>query len=181
MRRNRCWIAIGLTLVTLLWAGVAAAQSGPNLALGKPVTASSSAENWGWYRHCATDGERGTPDTCRGWTSWDLTQFNHQEWVQVDLEGVYSVRRVVLYPRSDGQQAGYGWPVNFHIEVSEDGQRWVRVVERRNESLPEGPQAFEFGPVQARYVRITGTSLRSNPFDRDNFTMQFSEIEVYEN
>lgn len=179
MGRHRCWIAIGLLATALLWTGAAFAQGGGNLALGKPVTASSSAENWGWYAHCVTDGEQSTVDACRGWTSWDLTLFNHTEWVQVDLESVHQVRRVVLYPRDDGQNSGYGFPVNFRIELSQDGSRWTRVVDRTNEPLPSGPQAYAFDAVEARYVKVTGTNLRSNPHDRDNFTMQFSEIEVY--
>lgn len=151
-----------------------------NLALYAAVSASSTYEtsNWGLTR--VVDGQKNSISGSMGWTSNSSLNTNHTEWVSVDLGAVHTIRTVDLYPRNDGNDTGYGFPVNFAIQVSRDNSSWTTVTTRTGYPLPGGTvQSFSFNPVSARYVRIQGTSLRANPNDASQYRMQFAEIEVY--
>lgn len=154
---------------------------GVNLALNKTVTSSSSYESDGWFMTKAVDGQRSSVTGAMGWTSNDNRGSNHTEWVTVDLGAGNSIGRVDLYPRNDSNNVGYGFPIDFTIELSTDNTNWTTVVTRTNYPLPgNSVQSFTFGSQNARYVKITGTSIRSNPNDANQYRMQFAEIEVYE-
>ena len=115
-----------------------------------------------------------------GWTSANSTSSNHTEWVQVDLGSVSSISRVDLYPRNDSPNTGYGFPVDFTIQVSTDNLNWSTVVTKTGYALPAGSvQSFGFNATNARYVKVNGTSLRQNPNDGNLYRMQFAEVEVY--
>ena len=155
---------------------------GPNLALNKTVSSSSSVENpgLGWGSAKAVDGERSSISTSKGWSSNNNTGANHTEWITVDLGSSKSVNRVDLYPRNDGADTGYGFPVDFTIKLSADNTNWTTVITRTGYSRPgNAVQSFIFGSQNGRYVKIEGTSLRQNPNDGNLYRMQFAEIEVY--
>jgi F5/8 type C domain len=93
----------------------------------------------------------------RGRSSRDAnTASNHTEWVQVDLGTAQPFSVVDLYPRSDGANAGYGFPIDFTIAVSNNGSTWTNVVTKTGYPLPSGVQSFAFTSQTARYVRLTG-------------------------
>ncbi|WP_420869706.1 discoidin domain-containing protein [Cohnella ginsengisoli] len=88
--------------------------------------------------------------------------------------------RSAYTPRNDTGNAGYGFPVDFTIQVSTDGTTWNEVVSRTAYPMPGGTvQSFSFASAQARYVKVTGTSLRQNPSDSNYYRMQLAELEVY--
>jgi hypothetical protein len=88
---------------------------------------------------------------------------------------------VTLFPRNDGKNGGFGFPIDFTIQVSTDGTNWTQVVSKTGYPFPTGGQAFAFPNTTARYVKVTGTNLRSNPNDASYYKMQITEMEVYTN
>lgn len=96
------------------------------------------------------------------------------KWVQVDLEKPTKLARIVLVGCHDMFNkigAGFGFPVRFRIEASNDVHftKDVQLVVDRTESdYPNPgvtPQVFNVRPagnsppVQARYIRVTATKL----------------------
>lgn len=151
-----------------------------NLALGKTVTASSTYNTTNWGVGKAVDGERNSIAGKFGWTSNDSLTADHTEWIMVDLGAAATISQVGLYPRNDTGTVGYGFPVDFTIQVSTDGTTWSTVVSRTAYALPgNAVQSFSFASAQARYVKVTGTSLRKNPSDSNYYRMQLAELEVY--
>jgi hypothetical protein len=155
-------------------------SSGVNLALNKIITASSSIENYGWYKVAAVDGQRSAVSGAMGWTSDNSIATNHTEWVTVDLGASNTVNKVDLYPRNDSGNVGYGFPIDFTISTSPDNTNWTTVITRTGYAQPGGTvQSFTFSNQTARYIKVQGTSLRANPSDSNSYRMQFAEIEVY--
>ncbi|WP_219639653.1 discoidin domain-containing protein [Cohnella sp. CFH 77786] len=151
-----------------------------NLAIGKSVTASSTYNSTNWGAGKAVDGERNSIPGKYGWTSNNSLTSDHTEWITVDLGTTATITQVGLYPRNDAGNAGYGFPIDFTIQVSTDGTTWSTIVNRTAYPMPgDAVQSFSFPPVQARYIKVTGTSLRQNPNDSNQYRMQFAELEVY--
>lgn len=154
-----------------------------NLALSAAVAASSTVEAEVWGRSFVVDGLRGLDGQPPfGWTSADQLGVDHTEWIKLDLGKIYPINRVDLYPRNDPDREGYGFPIDFVLQVSNDNIHWETVVVETGYALPEPGQAqtFVFDSVKAaRYVKVVGTKLRSAPFDADQYRMQLAEIEVY--
>jgi hypothetical protein len=102
---------------------------------------------------------------------------NHTEWVQLDLGSARSLDRVDLYPRGDGANAGEGFPVDFTIQASADGTTWTTVSTQTGYPKPAGGavQTFPFATTTARYIKVTGTNLSTDPLG--HYHMQFAEIE----
>jgi hypothetical protein len=114
------------------------------------------------------------------------------KWVQVDLGSTQPVQRVVLKPCYDdfGQiGAGFGFPVRFKIEVSDDPEFKTDVsllwkkhdATFMNDFANPGLQPFETGTaaddgVTGRYVRITATKLAPRKTD---YIFALAELEVY--
>ncbi|WP_433529070.1 penicillin acylase family protein [Micromonospora sp. CA-263727] len=113
-----------------------------NLALGRPVTASSSQSGNGVAR--AVDGDLGT----RWASSWSDNQ-----WVRVDLGSVRQVGRAVLAWES-------AYARSYRIEVSTDGSSWREVWSTT--AGDGGTDVVAFAPQQARYLRMYGLTRGSS-------------------
>jgi GH35 family endo-1,4-beta-xylanase len=109
-----------------------------NLALGKPVTA-SSIKRGDFPAEDAVDGKITTR-----WSSG----FSDPQWIQVDLGAIYHINRVLL-----DWEASYG--VAYEIQVSSDGSNWETVY-----STTSGDGGIDDLSVSGsgRYVRMYGTS-----------------------
>ncbi len=107
---------------------------GTNMAVGRPVSASSS---FGEAASSVVDGrEEG------GWTPGVLAP----QWISVDLGRVMTIGAVQVH-------WGARYATHFRIEVSEDGQRWRQVAVRQ---LGQGGvELVPFAALEARYVRLT--------------------------
>ncbi|MDR6552016.1 discoidin domain-containing protein [Paenibacillus qinlingensis] len=142
------------------------------------LTASSSHEGNGWTVNNVKDGFRSSLSGILGWSSQNSTSTNHTEWMTADLGSSQSISRVDLYPRNDGTNLGSCFPINFTIQVSSDNVNWTTVTTKTNYAKPGNKvQSFAFTSQSARYVKITGTSLRTD--SSGAYRMQFAEIEVY--
>lgn len=162
-----------------------------NLALHKPVDASSSVQfgsgwgtttPWGYIR--LVDGQTSAITATNGWSAGNYgyssvpSASNGHEWVSVDLETVRWVNTVRMYPRNDGVNLGYGYPVDFEISTSLDGVNWLPAVSVTDQALPVAMETHSFSTRAARYVRIDASQLRANPNDYGNYSLQLAELDV---
>jgi F5/8 type C domain/Fibronectin type III domain len=110
----------------------------PNLALGKPTTASSQ-ENAGTAAANATDGSATTR-----WSS----AFSDPQWIQVDLGATHTVSSVVV-------QWETAYATAYQIQVSADAATWTTVY-----STTTGTGGTQTIPVtgSGRFVRVLGTA-----------------------
>ena len=112
-------------------------MSGGNLALSKPVVASST-EGGVWAASYVVDGNAGTR-----WSS----EFSDNQWIYVDLGSSRSIMGVVL-----NWEGAFGR--GYEIQVSDDASQWTTVHTEVN-----GDGGIDDIPVSAsgRYVRMLGT------------------------
>lgn len=161
---------------------------GTNLAKGKDVTASSSAESPGynWTIGNLTNGDRKdtNPDgEYAGFTTNSNVGMNHTEWVVIDLGSATTINQVVCYastPTPSVANSCYCFAKDFEIQVSTDGQTWKSVHSEKDYKIPSwGPLTFNFDNVDARYVRFYATSLNPKATDGNRYYLQLTEMEVY--
>jgi len=90
------------------------------------------------------------------------------EWIDMDLNETHAIDAIVLLasPSDSGgaAEAGYGFPLRFRVEISEEGRDVERVVvadhTRENFSNPGAlPVYLPVPGLRARQVRITATRL----------------------
>jgi alpha-L-fucosidase 2 len=185
-----------------------------NAALYKPVTASSNfkpdKEKDNWDAAKLTDGVRiNTRVGHRGWTSTLYDDSKHTEWVQVDLGQLANVKAIQLWPLDHGDawqnthcsepfvesseidQSYDGFPVDFHILVSQDAKSWEEVAKLDRFRRPAvgaddgdrkpmdviGPERFDFTPRALRFVKVEATRLRKTRYF-GKYAMQLAEVEV---
>ncbi|MCM3747029.1 discoidin domain-containing protein [Paenibacillus pasadenensis] len=153
-----------------------------NLALNKPIEASSSYVGSGWRPELAVDGVKIGSNTAtgdKGWTSQPKSSAPASEWIMVDLGYVDRIDKVVLWPRNDeGQHIGSGFPIDFTIKASTDKTTWTTVATKTDYPAPSqaGGQAIGFTSAYARYVKIEATELSKDDFNA--YVMQLAELEV---
>jgi hypothetical protein len=115
------------------------------------------------------------------------------KWVQVDLGNSVQVERIVLKPCYDDFGkigGGFGFPVRFKIEVSDDPsfQTGVTLVWQKhdatfmNDFANPGLKPFESGTagddgVTGRFVRVTAVKLAKRSND---YIFALAEMEVYD-
>ncbi len=156
------------------------AEPGVNLAAGKPVKASESYQDTVWAPEFATDGVAMQSWPTTRTLGWCAGFFGSREtdgiWIRVDLEAVYSVNKVILFPRGNG---GICFPSDYKIQVSLDGLQWTSVAEiTGDENKGEQERVIEFDTVEAKYVRLLATKLGPET-DGADYSCQISEFEVY--
>ena len=163
-----------------------------NLALHRPVIASSSIErdpSWpprsDWNRIRLVDGQTRVTSAPYPWSSgnagWSSirTEQDHEEYVGVDMGESVTIGEVRLYPRDDGQNAGQGFPLDFQIQISQNGAAWTTVITRKDCPLPKDVQCYSMRqPLKARFVRVLATRLRANPADNGLYSFQLVELIV---
>ncbi len=127
-----------------------------------------------------------------GYHSAISTVQDAAKWVQVDLGRSVEVQRVVMKPCYDDFAkigAGFGFPIRFKVEVSDDAdfKVGVHLIWRKHDAtfmndFPNpGLTAFETGTapddgVKGRYVRVTATKLATR---REDYIFALAELEVY--
>lgn len=98
-----------------------------------------------------------------------------EKWVQVDLGATLGIEQVRLIPAYDTFNdigAGFGFPVRYRVEVSNDPEfrterRLVRDATAADQPNPRnGEVAIDVGGAGVRYIRVTATklALRSNDY-----------------
>lgn len=140
--------------------------------------------------------EKGTNPNAKpdfGWHSAISPVQDAVKWVQIDLGRSVAIERIVLKPCYDdfgGIGGGFGFPVRFKIEVSDDPgfKTGVTLVWRKHDAtfmndFPNpGLKPFETNTagddgVQGRHVRVTAVKLAPR---RGDYIFALAELEVYD-
>jgi hypothetical protein len=167
----------------------------PNLAAGRPVTASTSVESAPtWQRTNLTDGQLTSIATDKGYTSNISTG---PEWVAVDLGVSQRIDTFRLYPRTavPGEPAdmtGAGFPSRLVMYTSNDGVKWTdaglyavwdgqsadagRPVTYR---AADGTPGSNPTPAAGRYVKIVAEGLGRAASDDSGQRLQLAELQVF--
>ena len=130
----------------------------------------SSSLDWRWSPPYLWDGDPGTVYSSGAPPTADST-----ETVSLDLGSVVRVEGVALTPRAKG----YGFPVDFRLQTSDNGVDWSDVPGQRYHGFPRpvttSEVRLEFDtPVAARFVRLVATKLGVD--DYGNRYLQLGEI-----
>ena len=140
--------------------------------------------NWDWDYKGLNDGDMNVnADKSNGGYHSNTGYFrtNHSEWVGYKFPEPQTIDTLVVYPclEQDGATPIVGMPNAFAVEVSLDGNDWVRVYEEYCFDAPSkfGPQAFSFEEVTVSYVRFVALSL--NRSDAGTWAMKLCEMAVY--
>ena len=129
-----------------------------NYALNKKVTASSVYP--GLSPRSAVDGKLNNNDF---WQS-DLDEkrryiFDLPQMLDIDLGEVEIIDHIFILFRTWEHRAleKRQFIYKYVIEASEDGEKWLSVIDERKNESPAHPKGLErwFEPVSARYVRLT--------------------------
>jgi signal transduction histidine kinase len=167
-------------------------RDGLNIAAGVPVTASDAYDNAPtWEPANATDGQsvlgppvQITPTPGNGWHAQIAKSPDVVKWVQVDLGASTPLDEVRLYParpKDFPARSGFGFPLRFRVEVSNDAdfsQPAMLLDQTREDfvSPAENPVMIPVHDVSARYVRVTATRL----WERNNdFIFALAELEAW--
>jgi len=151
-----------------------------NYALGCRTTVSSAyANDTALRQRFVNDGVRDTRiGENEGWSSKNISG-GKSEWIFVNLGERKAINQLVIYPRVNGDDAGYGIPENFTVSVSDDGESWEVVRAEEGYARPTDFIVLDFEGVEAQYIRFEGTKFKSNPFSQNRKRMQIAELEVY--
>lgn len=167
-------------------------SKGYNVALRGRVTAPGSAESLPtWSVGHIVDGS--TPfgiamryDGLKGSNGWHSAVSKKQEtlkWVQLDLGESLKLDEIRLVPARPSdflERAGFGFPLQFRVELSEsfDFESSVIVFDTESQDFinPGGNVVgFPVGGVKGRYVRVTATKLWQRHQD---FVFALAEVEA---
>ena len=171
-------IILALALFYISLATINAATS-ENISKGKPCKAFSSIEANGWSVNKLTDGEK----EGKGWSSKAFSVYpNHSlypEYVVVDLGATFNISMISLWQTEYSGTESKGFPEDFSIQVSMEGEPWNTVVQRKGYAVPEheSPSTFKFKKTRGRFVKIEATRL--SLADTGRYYFQLSEIEVF--
>jgi len=153
-----------------------------NLAVGAAV--SGSQVNDTWKTANLTDGCYNHTQGPAGWSSRNTgkTVFDTPEAVTIDLGTVMAVDRFQIYPRTDTVAAGEPlcFPVDYTIEVSEDGAQWTTVfTETEGAARTWCPAVIQLEQaVDASMIRLTVNAVNQGD-DKGNVYVQLAEFGVY--
>jgi hypothetical protein len=114
-----------------------------NLALNRPVTASSAQEG--------NPGSRLTDNNLNADSRWSAQTYPQQ--VTIDLGLVRSLVQIEAFPYEDRAY-------KYTVEISRDGLSFTRLVDRSKNTQTGASLTDLFAPTEARYVRliVTGAS-----------------------
>lgn len=150
------------------------------LSLNKPVTISSNynSGSGSWKTSGLNDGKVGT-DYPYGWTTDPNdpeANADKEAWVQIDLEDVYGIERIVLWPRQD-KNPPEGYPIDFTLEISVDGENWTVVATETGQTdVTPDAKIFDIDTVNGRYVRMHCTKRNAAG---SQYVVQLAEMAVY--
>jgi len=122
----------------------------PDFAQGKTATASSVESGDGHVAANANDADSST--------RWCAADAGAEQWWQVDLGEVKSVRYLAIEFEKEAKNYGY------EIKVSTDESTWQSVVTKSTSRFPRwggSIRSFHEVDAQARYVRIEFTDLQN--------------------
>jgi hypothetical protein len=144
-------------------AGTPSVAAGTDLALGKPVTASSHTDVY--VAANAVDGDQSS--------YWESANHAFPQWLQVDLGAAVAIDALALKVPTAGWEER---TQTIEIETSTDGSNYSTLIAEANYLFaPDAANTVEVGfdATIARYVRLTFTANTAWPGG------QISALEVY--
>ncbi len=162
-----------------------------NLALGLPAEQVLTNDGyhtdtgWNWGKDNLNDGDtleviirpdNGTLGSGGGYHSQYGGTMPAPQYVGFDFGSAKSFDTLIAYAVAHNT-----FPVDFTIDVSDDGETWTTVHTETNYTTKGVggalPQSFTFAKQTARFVRLHATTLSH---DGANYAMKLSEVEVYD-
>ena len=134
----------------------------------------------------ATTSAIGPKPPEHGYHSTLSTKQNETKWVQIDLGTSLKLERIVLRPCHDDFNnigAGFGFPVRFRIELSDDAefQKGLDILadETTKDYANSGLTAYAAmaGGKSGRYLRVIATKLTPR---QDDFIFALAECEAFD-
>lgn len=125
-----------------------------------------------------------------GYLSSYTEKKDDEKWLIIDLGKSQSFDAVKLYPSYNNKRdvTDYYFPLNYTIEVSEDGNSWNTLTQVKKDQKPGGKAVQHDVQATGRYIRCLATKLREydhinfNPLDRYNnsntYAFSLAEFEV---
>ncbi len=119
-----------------------------------------------------------------GWHSQIVKSPDTVKWVQVDLgkvQGVEQVRLIPAYDTFNGIGAGFGFPVRYRVEASNDAEfkQGVRLIHDATAADQPNPRhdeiVIDVGGEPLRYLRVTATRLAPR---KDDFIFALGELQA---
>ncbi|MEN9574111.1 MAG: hypothetical protein RL514_1966 [Verrucomicrobiota bacterium] len=157
----------------------AALENKPKLAAGKELEALDQ-------RIEAASKAKGGVRPEYGYHSGVSPAQDAMKWVQVDLGRSVAIDRVVLRPCYDDFNkigAGFGFPVRFKVEASDDDQFKSGTVAIADKTAADftnpgiAPQIFKSTGATARFIRVTATKLAPR---QNDFILALAELQVFD-
>ena len=123
----------------------------------------------------------GMPRKSLGYHAQTSSSQNVTKWVQVDLGQAYPISNLKLHPKWHQGLPGYGFPLRFHVEISNDPTFASSnlIASQTTDLVNPGyfPQSYSVANISARYVRVTATKLYYYSAN-NNYTFALSQLEV---
>ena len=123
-----------------------------------------------------------------GYRSADRDAADHQEWLEVNLQGAFLIDQVTLVPTlthtADSRLASDGFPKAFRVLAIDDSSETVKVTELAAFSSDSelssrtAPVIISFPPVQATLVRVVAKELSRRVWD-NRYDFALSELLVF--
>jgi len=137
----------------------------------------------------AEGSEEPAPRPGNGYIAHQADRADEMKWVQVDLGDAKPIDQVRLYapyhyePEVGQRFAGFGFPVQFRIDVSDDAsfETFTTIADHTKSDYPNpGREArsFDADGVSGRYVRVTATRLYKREIKDLPFCFDLAEMEV---
>ncbi|MFL6074900.1 MAG: CARDB domain-containing protein [Mycobacteriales bacterium] len=156
--------SVGFAVAVLPLAGLAppAAAAGPNLALGRTMTASSSTQTY-------TPGSAGDGNQS---SYWESNNNAFPQWIQVDLGSSDGINKLVLKLPTSGWGAR---TETLSVQASTDNANFATIVASAGYAFDGNANAvtINLSATTTRYVRLNITANTGWPAG------QLSELEVY--
>ena len=119
----------------------------------------------------------------KGYVSPASSTQDTNEYLILDLGATKPVNYLTIYTGADADRNGRaaGFPQDFTVETSEDGEIWTTVYTASGYSAPAtGTSAtFEFEAASARYVKLNATKLgTASKLNPGKYMLAVSELET---
>ena len=139
-----------------------------NVANAGYAMAGSCRNTDGYSNLHANDNDLATP-----FSSQDFSAAESDVYLFVDLTRAYTVRSVVLLPAAGEAEL---FPVDFDLQVSDDGQAWTTVQSRTDVSgVGEAGVTVDMGGVEASFVRLLVHRMAE---DKGKYRFALGEMQV---
>ncbi|MGC9468461.1 MAG: GH39 family glycosyl hydrolase [Anaerolineae bacterium] len=151
-----------------------------NYAADRAVNAATTLEHEGWHPGALVDEITHSLPSVLGWSSQLHESPDTETWVTIDLGEPVRVDTVKLYPRDDRGYEGAGFPVDFAIQGSSDGEAWVDLVVQtayEPQGHPRDVQPFTFPAGHYRAIRLIARRLGA--VEGQGYALQLAEMEVF--